>query len=215
MTIQSIPLDKLLAHPLNANRMSEQTFKKLLRNIERTGLYEPIVVRPHPEIKESFQIINGHHRVKALKMLSRKGCLTAGQDTANCVVWEVDDNETAILLATLNRLQGSDKLEKKIELLNKLQRHYQTGQLAKLLPQTKKQIEALANLKVPAVPSKADENVFARPLVFFVTAQQAEIIESAMSLAIEKVTAKTAAERKAKALVLMANEYAQRNQKHN
>jgi ParB/RepB/Spo0J family partition protein len=199
MTIQSIPLDRLLEHPLNANRMSEQTFKKLLRNIERTGLYEPIVVRPHPEMEGSFQIINGHHRIKALKML--------GQDTANCVVWNVDDNEAAILLATLNRLQGSDILEKKIELLNKLKEHYQSGQLAKLLPQTKKQIEALANLKVPAVPSKADENVFARPLVFFVTPQQAEIIESAMSIAIEKVTGQTTAEKKAKALTYIVNQW--------
>jgi len=205
-TIQSIPLDKLLAHPLNANKMSEQTFKKLLRNIERTGLYEPIVVRPHPKTKDSFQIINGHHRAKALNIL--------GQDTANCVVWDVDDNEAAILLMTLNRLQGSDNLEKKIQLLNKLKEQYKTGQLTKLLPQTKKQIEALANLKVPAVPSKADENVFARPLVFFVTPQQTEIIESAMSLAIEKVTAKTTAEKKAKALVLMAKEYVQRNQNY-
>ena len=216
-TIQSIPLDKLLAHPLNANRMSEQTLKKLLRNIERTGLYEPIVVRPHPKTKDSFQIINGHHRVKALKMLSRKGCLMAGQDTANCVVWEVNDNETAILLATLNRLQGSDILEKKIELLNKLKEHYQSGQLAKLLPQTKKQIEALANLKVPPavcpLGAEGADKIFAKPLVFFVTPQQAEIIESAMSLAIEKVTGETTAERKAKALVLMVKEYVQRNQK--
>ena len=132
-TIQTIPIDKLIAHPLNANRMSEVVFKKLLRNIERTGRYEPIVVRSHPEIGGSFEIINGHHRVKALVEL--------GYETAECVVWDVNDNEAALLLASLNRLVGSDVLEKKIELLLRLREDFSAAELAKLLPHTKGQIE--------------------------------------------------------------------------
>ena len=72
-TIKTIVLSKLIAHPDNPNVMSDSTFRKLVRNIERTGLYEPIVVRPHPDEKDhsatadKFQIINGHHRVKALE----------------------------------------------------------------------------------------------------------------------------------------------------
>jgi ParB/RepB/Spo0J family partition protein len=170
--IKQIALSKLTAHPDNPNVMSDVMFRKLVRNIERTGLYEPIVVRRHPEKEGGFQIINGHHRVKALEQLGHK--------EADCVVWEVNDEETAILLATLNRLGGSDIPAKKIELLRKLTERMQTAQLAKLLPQTAKQIERLTNLKLNIVPVKLNADSFAVPLVFFVTKEQQEIIERTM-----------------------------------
>jgi ParB-like chromosome segregation protein Spo0J len=178
---QAIALNKLVAHPDNPNVMSDATFRKLVRNIERTGLYEPIVVRPHPDEKDhsatadKFQIINGHHRVKALERLGRK--------EADCVIWDVDDEQTSILLTTLNRLAGSDTLAKKIELLKKLTERMGTAQLAKLLPQTAKQIERLTNLKLSISPIKAQAEQFAIPIVFFVTKQQQEIIENAIETA--------------------------------
>jgi ParB/RepB/Spo0J family partition protein len=173
--IKSIALSKLVAHPDNPNVMSDATFRKLIRNIERTGLYEPIVVRPHPKEKDHFEIINGHHRVKALERLGRK--------EADCVVWDVDDEQTAILLTTLNRLAGSDTPAKKIELLKKLTERMGTAQLARLLPQTAKQIERLAALKdsVQRTAGSVQYAQFAIPLVFFVTKQQREIIENALS----------------------------------
>jgi hypothetical protein len=106
--LKTIAINKLAAHPANPNVMSEVKFNKLVRNIERTGLYEPIVVRAHPKKKDYFQIINGHHRVKALEKLDRK--------VADCVVWDVDDEQAEVLLATLNRLTGSDEPARKIEL---------------------------------------------------------------------------------------------------
>jgi ParB/RepB/Spo0J family partition protein len=175
--IKSIALSKLFAHPDNPNVMSDATFRKLIRNIERTGLYEPIVVRPHPKEKDHFEIINGHHRVKALEQLGRK--------EADCVVWDVDDEQTAILLTTLNRLAGSDTFAKKIELLKKLTERMGTAQLAKLLPQTAKQIERLAALKdsVQRTAGNVQYEPFAIPLVFFVTKQQQGIIEEAIEAA--------------------------------
>jgi ParB/RepB/Spo0J family partition protein len=174
-TIKTIVLSKLIAHPDNPNVMSDAMFRKLVRNIERTGLYEPIVVRPHPKEEDHFEIINGHHRVKALEQLGRK--------EADCVVWDVDDEQTAVLLTTLNRLAGSDTPAKKIELLKKLTERMGTAQLAKLLPQTAKQIEQLTNLKLTVTPLKAQAEQFAIPLVFFVTKQQQGIIENAIEAA--------------------------------
>jgi len=171
-TIKTIALSKLIAHPGNPNAMSDATFRKLVRNIKRTGLYEPIVVRPHPKKKGCFEIINGHHRVKALEKLGRK--------EADCVVWEVDDEQTSVLLATLNRLCGCDEPAKKIALLKELTTRMGTAELAKILPQTAKQIEQLTNLKLNAVPLKPDVGQFAIPLVFFVTAEQNKIVEEAL-----------------------------------
>jgi len=187
--ICSISLSKLIPHPANPNSMSESNFRKLVRNIEKTGLYEPIVVRRSlpipgtgavstgrsPEKKNCFQIINGHHRVKALEKLGRK--------EAYCVVWDVDDEQTEILLATLNRLCGSDLTSRKIELLKGLSSRLKTAELAKLLPQTKKQIERLINLKLTIKIPQINAECLAIPLVFFVTKHQQEIIEKAIASA--------------------------------
>lgn len=174
-TIKRIALSKLAVHPDNPNMMSESNFRKLVRNIQRSGLYEPIVVRPHPKEKDCFQIINGHHRVKALEKL--------GRYQADCVVWNIDDEQTAVLLATLNRLCGSDSPAKKIALLQELTKRMAAKDLAKLLPQTRKQIDRLINLKMSVSPPTLQGEQFLVPLVFFVTKQQQDIIEQAISLA--------------------------------
>jgi len=196
--IKQIPLSKLVAHPDNANRMSELTFGKLVRNIKISGKYEPLVVRVHPKKKGFYQIINGHHRVKALLQL--------GLQSADCVVWDVDDKQTAVLLATLNRLQGSDILDKKLELLKKLKAEFNQKELSKLLPYTKKQIEKLTNLK-QLIPGKCVGDIdFAKPLVFFVSDSQHKNIERAIGIAEDK-TITNKAKRRADALVRIAREY--------
>ena len=176
-SIQPISLDKLVPHPDNPNRQSRANFAKLVRNIERTGRYEPLVVRPCPDEAGGFQIINGYHRLMALVKL--------GYKAADAIVWDIDDEQTDILLATLNRLGGSDELAKKLKLLKRLNKKLATGELAKLLPQTKKQIERLTNLRMPSVPTKTDAKCFSNPLVFFLNDKQQQIVENALSLADE------------------------------
>ncbi|MHC4636863.1 MAG: ParB/RepB/Spo0J family partition protein [Planctomycetota bacterium] len=171
--IQTIALDKLVEHPGNANSMSDAVFGKLVRNIERTGRYEPLVVRPHNSKPGGYEILNGHHRVKALAKL--------GYESADAVVWDVDDEQADILLATLNRLCGSDMLGKRTAILKRLSKRLSSGELSKLLPETASQIEKLLTLKLPDVTMSADVNSFAEPLVFFVTGEQAETIENAIN----------------------------------
>ena len=49
--MHSIELEKLIDHPDNPNKMSDSTFRKLVRNIKQSSRYEPIVVRPAPQKK--------------------------------------------------------------------------------------------------------------------------------------------------------------------
>ena len=128
---------------------------------------------------------------------------------ADCVVWDVDDEQTAILLTTLNRLAGSDTPAKKIELLKKLTERMGTAQLAKLLPQTAKQIERLANLKLTVTPLKAHAEQFAIPLVFFVTKRQQGIIENVLSSIENRILSNdmTKAQRRAAAITEIANQF--------
>ncbi len=205
-SIQSIALDKLAAHPDNPNQQSRVNFAKLVRNIERTGRYEPLIVRPCPDKADRFQIINGYHRCHALTKL--------GYKTADCIVWDIDDKQTYILLATLNRLGGSDKLAKKLKLLKRLNEKSAAGELAKLLPQTAKQIERLTNLKMPRKPAKMPTKLFANPMVFFLTDEQQEIIERALSLTKDSRDEKTKIVKNAAALTCIA-QYFVNNSKFN
>lgn len=173
--IAHIALDKLVSHPDNPNRMSRANFARLVRNIERTGCYEPLVVRPHPGKGGYFQIINGHHRRDALREL--------GRQAADVVVWDVSDEQTAILLATLNRLGGRDALDKKLGLLRRLRRHIRIPDLAKLLPQTRGQLERLMIRKPLLHVTPQSPNPFSIPLVFFVSEAQQSAIEQALLLA--------------------------------
>ena len=205
--VSRIALNKLVAHPDNPNRMSKTNFAKLVRNIERTGRYEPLVVRPCPSSSfrtspqknchscpasvcgvnssrnpdddriSCFQIINGHHRWQALREL--------GYKTADAIVWDIDDQDADVLLATLNRLGGSDILEKKLALLKRLNQRMQVGKLAKLLPLRAGQIERLTKLTISNCRTAIEnrKSQILNPLVFFLNDKQQKIIENALSLA--------------------------------
>jgi len=194
--IESVGIDKLIAHPANPNRMSGSTFGKLTAHIERTGNYEPVIVRPHQKRAGCFEIINGHHRVKALKKLGRKTC--------DCIVWQVDYSETLMLLATLNRLCGHDVLEKKAELIKSLSERFSAKDLAKKLPDTKTAIERLKNLHRPARPVTLGHKAFLNPLVFFLTDEQKQTVDEAIAAATATGGQGTAAQQRAKAIVQIA-----------
>jgi len=197
--IQPIALDRLVTHPDNPNRMSKGNFAKLLRNMERTALYEPLIVRPCPRRPGFFQIINGHHRFRALQQLGHK--------TADVVVWDVDDHQVDVLLATLNRLGGSDDLSKKLKLLRRLNKRFNARELAKLLPQTAVQIERLAGLHLPRAPAKLSAEDMFYPLVFFVNDEQRLAVEEALSLAAQRQSGRSRAAMKSAALTAIAQHF--------
>ena len=197
--IRTIALKKLVPHPDNPNKMSCANFAKLVHNIERTGRYEPLVVRTHPKDHSLFEIINGYHRCKALREL--------GHEEVDCVVWEMNDEQADILLGTLNRLCGTDELGKKVKILKRLNKGSGAGELSKLLPQTAKQIERLTNLKMPRKPAKMPMKLFANPMVFFLTDEQQEIIERALSLAKDSRDEKAKIVKNAAALTHIAKHF--------
>jgi hypothetical protein len=213
--LAQVPLDRLLPHPDNPNHMSKATFAKLVRNIEQTGLYEPLVVRPAPDREGFYQIINGHQRWHALRQL--------GHETAHAVIWPIDDEQTDILLATLNRLGGRDMLDKKLPLLRRLvgagpRACPQEGQpqgvaptLAKRLPYTSTQLERLAARTPTKSRAKTGTQVYAIPMVFYVGAEQQQIIEEALGrVAMDAVTNRSA--RRSQALAYIAAYFAGRKE---
>ncbi|MHC4265174.1 MAG: ParB/RepB/Spo0J family partition protein [Planctomycetota bacterium] len=199
--IKVIRLDRLVEHPDNANVQSKVTFGKLVRNIERTGLYEPLVVRPMPGKDGYYQVINGNLRKRALEKLEYKEC--------DCIVWDIDDEATDLLLLTLNRLGGKDQLDKKLNLLRRLNKNCGSKKLGKLLPQSMKQIERLVKLKSEVVALKDESKNFAKAAVFFVDEEQESVVEEAVLRANKGEKGLSRAVRRGAALAEIANNYIQ------
>jgi len=144
MQIEEVSIDHLCSHPANSNVMGRDRLAKLRKHIERTDRYPPLIVRRlacEDEHEAVYQILDGHHRWAALKHL--------GRSHARCVVWEVDDDEALILLATLNRLEGEDDPGKRAQLLERLCERMSVEELARHLPERIHQIEKLLTLAEP------------------------------------------------------------------
>src|SRR5881628_3475620 len=200
-----VPLDDLLPHPLNSNVMSLDLQAKLRAHIKRTGRYPFIVVRPHPDQSGKYQVLDGHHRVAVLRDL----CHTE----ARCDVWQVDDREAKLLLATLNRLQGQDQPLRRAELVHELLAEMNVGDLGGLLPETEKQLEELhALLEFPAeeiaslLEEQAEEaeKVLPRVMSFVVTPEQEELIDRAVEMASDGTPGR---DRKARGLANLARHF--------
>ena len=176
MIVRWIPLNRLEPHPENANRMAPALKGKLKRHIERTGRYEPLVVRPlgADPAGERYQILNGHHRAEVLREL--------GRTEARCDVWEVDDEEARMLLATLNRLEGRDDPSARARLVATLAAGRSAEALARLLPEPADGVAQLLRLAQPPPAPLAPEAVErpARPMTFFLTEEQHALVTEAL-----------------------------------
>ena len=200
-----IPLDDLHPHPLNANTMPDDLREKLKVHIKRTGRYPFIVVRPNTDEPGQFQILDGHHRAEVLREL--------GHTEGRCDIWNVDDREAKLLLATLNRLEGQDLPIKRAHLIHELLGETSLSDLAGMLPETDKQIEELETLlQFPAdeiaslldEQAKKEEKVLPRVMTFVVNPEQEELIEQAVELASDGTLGR---DRKARGLANLAKHF--------
>ncbi len=186
-----VPLERLVSHPLNANEMAPDRQAKLRNNIRRTGNYPPVIVRPHPQHADCYEILDGHHRVEVLRDL--------GHAVACCQVWDVDDREAKILLATLNRLQGEDVPIRRAELLDSLLHDIRVDDLALIIPEDLPDISStLELLRFPIddleqrlrAEEEAAEREKPHSLTVVVTAEQKELVEATLRAASEGLDGK-------------------------
>ena len=145
---------------------------KLADEIERTGHYPPVIVRP---IGERYQILDGHHRVMVLRQLK--------YDRVQCVVWPVDHEQALLLLATLNRLSGDDDPRRRAALLVKLNATLDIKQLAQRLPEDAERVRKLMALHAappsPQSPKPLDQMPVS--LHFFLLPEQRRAVEQVLA----------------------------------
>lgn len=198
-----IPLDQLVSHPLNPNVMLPKLKEKLAANIKASGRYEPLIVRRLPD--GTCQIVAGHQRADVLK--------TLGYTHAACLVWEVDDHEALILLATLNRLRGEDVPAKRAALVAELEAYETLAELARLLPETEADLEGalqLLDLDVEGLLARLTEEAERAAaegpqlFTFAVEPKDAPKVEQAIDRAMSTLSGRN---RRGRALVLLAGQY--------
>lgn len=178
-----IAVDRLEPHPANANVMSEGSMDKLRRHIARSGRYEPLVVRPLDGAADGprYQVLNGHHRLAVLRQL--------GHERVRCEVWEVDDREALLLLATLNRLEGRDDPLRRATLLARLSEgatEPDLTKLARLLPEDRAALDralALAREPLPLPVPPGESPAAFKPMTFFLTSAEHETVGRALRAA--------------------------------
>ncbi len=200
-------MDALHEHPRNANLMPEERRAKLRANIERHGgAYPPLVVRPHPQEADAYEVLDGHQRLAALRSL--------GHDQALCFVWPCDDQTALVLLATLDRLEGEDAPHKRAALLQELTQLIPAADLAALLPEDEALIAdtiALLDIDVEALAADlAAAETAARQgdelLTFVVPPTDAEAIREAVKRVARQFTGNN---RRGRALAQICRTFAQ------
>jgi len=117
MQIEYIPVELLHANEYNPNKQKDVTFNKLVENIEEIGFVEPIMVRPHTEKEGEYEIISGHHRVEAAKIV--------GYTEIPCIIqWDFDEDMAKFQLVRMNVLRGELDPMKFTKLFNELSDKY-------------------------------------------------------------------------------------------
>lgn len=178
----TISLNLLLDDPKSSNVCSSDVLEKLSRHIAKTGLYPPLVVRPKSKTSKQFILIDGHHRKRVLESL--------GHTEADCVVWNVNDKEARLALATLNTLRGTENITKRAELVQDLAQFIPLDELATLLPENDAEIaDLLAILDHDAeeleralqAQTAAETETLPVPFTFLVSASAVATVEQALA----------------------------------
>jgi len=208
--LREIDLRLLVPHPEQTNYMDPDLLVKLRRHIEQSGRYEPLTVRPHPSEEGKFQVINGHNRLRVLRALGRKA--------ADCVVWNINDEQTRVCLATLNQLSGDDVPERRSLLVETLLDGRSVEELSALLPDRRSylaELERLTRLElddlVPSEPAEGSASEVPVILDFMLDEAAAKEVNLALDLI---VNARDGAATRGQALQLLARFYLARCRPH-
>jgi ParB family transcriptional regulator, chromosome partitioning protein len=95
--VVSLPLSAIIPNPLQPRReFAPEELQELRNSIEASGLLQPLLVRPDPEVSDRYQLVAGERRFRAVTAL--------GWDSVPVTVREMD-NETLLVLALVENIQ--------------------------------------------------------------------------------------------------------------
>ena len=104
---------------------------------------EPLVVRPHPEKEDDYQILGGEHRWRICKE-------ELGYERVPCVLLDLDDRRAQILSVNLNSMTGETVSSRLSQVLNDLNAEMPIEDMEALLPYDTREIQdTLALMHLP------------------------------------------------------------------
>ena len=140
MKIVQLPIESLEPNPWNVNRMSKPMMRKLTAYLKREGLVEPIVVRPHPEDEDRYQILGGYHRWSICRA-------ELGYEALPCVVVEgLDEKRARVLSINLNSMKGESVPSLLSNVLHDLEQEMPLPDMEATLPYDSGEIEDFLSL---------------------------------------------------------------------
>ena len=95
----SLPTSMIDPWPQN-RELSRAAVERLARDIEDNGVLQPVLVRPRPYGR--FQLVAGHHRVEAVKLLAEENPGEARWAGVKALVLEMDDEEAERAVLSTN-----------------------------------------------------------------------------------------------------------------
>jgi len=122
-----LPIHLLVPNEENPNEMSDAEFNMLCDNIEKMGITDPILVRPHPDKEGMYRIVGGHHRVEVAKLFGYKElpCTVIG-DT------EFTEDDERFQMVRHNIIHGKMNANKFMNLYKKLDKKHAADVAAEL-----------------------------------------------------------------------------------
>ncbi len=99
VSVVSIELERLELGAFTPRlSFDEGWIKELAEDVRRNGQLKPIIARPHPSKPGIYQVIDGEHRVRALRLL--------GWKSVRAEVRQLSDADAAFLAMRVNELHG-------------------------------------------------------------------------------------------------------------
>jgi ParB family transcriptional regulator, chromosome partitioning protein len=97
---QSVPIERLHPNPEQPRRRFDETaLDELTASIRDKGIIQPLIVRPHPEMPDAFEIVAGERRWRAAQR--------AQLHAVPVLVRDLDDSEV-LELAIIENIQRAD-----------------------------------------------------------------------------------------------------------
>ncbi len=119
--VVSILLEKIELGRLTPRKTFDERYvDELAESIDKEGQFKPIIVRLHPLKKSMFEVIDGEHRVRALRRLGRL--------YIRAEIRILSDEEADILAMRVNQMHGKrlNELEEGLHIKGLMERYGRT-----------------------------------------------------------------------------------------
>ena len=162
--------------PWNPNVMDSTTRRYLQESLSRYGVLGNLVVRRL--IDGAYEVLSGNQRLALLQEM--------GYSTVPCVVVDLNDAQARLLSQAMNRIQGTDDLGLRAELVREILKDIPEAEVLDLLPESTDSLKALVSLGQEDIAHylqnwQQAQEARLRHLQFQLLPSQLEVVEEALA----------------------------------